>query len=76
MLEMQDIALERQLLIHLIHVAGLRLKRCGVDGLSWGNLKLEKLDEEIYLHLPDYRDPILLSPTLLTWFQSCISDPF
>ena len=40
------------------------------------NLQLEKLDEEINLHLPIDRDPILNSPTLLTWIQSWISDPF
>ena len=76
MLEMREIALERQFLLHLIHVAGSRLIRCGVDVLYSGDSKLEKLDEEIYLHLPVDRDPILRSPTLLTWIQSWTSDPF
>ena len=76
MLEMQEIALERQFLIHLIHVAGSRIIRCGVDGISCGNLQLENLDGGIYLHLSVNRDPISRSTTLLTWIQSWISDPF
>ena len=44
-LEMQEIALKRQFLLHLIHVAASRLICCGVDGPSHGNLQLEKLDE-------------------------------
>ena len=73
---MQEISLEHQFLPHLIHVAVSRLIRCGVDELSCNDLQLEKLDEEIYLHLAVERDPILRSPTLLTWIQSWISDPF
>ena len=76
MLEMREIALERQFLIHLIYVYGSRLICCGVDGLSRGDLQLEKLDEEIYLQIPVYRDHISRRPTLLTWIQSWISDPF
>ena len=38
MLEMREITLEHQFLLHLIHVAGSRLIRCGVDGLSRGDL--------------------------------------
>ena len=34
MLEMQEIALKRQFLLHLIHVSSLRLIRCDVDGIS------------------------------------------
>ena len=34
------------------------------------------MDEEIYLHLLVDREPILRSPTLLTWIQLWISDPF
>ena len=76
MLEMQEITLRRQFLFHLIHVTISRLIRCGVDGLLRGDLKLEKLYEEFYLHLPVDRDPISRSPTLLTWIKSWISDPF
>ena len=60
----------------MIHVPGSSLIRCGVDGLSCGDLQLEKFDKEIYLHLPVDCDPILRSPALLTWIQSWISDPF
>ena len=67
MLEMQEIDLERQLLHHLIHVSGSIIIRSSVDELSHGDLQLENLDEEIYLHLPVDRDPILCSPTILTW---------
>ena len=76
MLEMREISLKLQLLLHFIHVAGSRLISCGVDGIYRGCLQLENLDEEIYLHLPVDRDPILCSPTILTWIQSWISDPF
>ena len=75
-LEMQEITLKHQFLLHLIHVSGSRLICCGVDGLSCGNLQLEKLDEEIYLHLPANHDQVSRSPTILTWIQSWISDPF
>ena len=60
----------------MIHVAGSRFIRCGVDGISCSNLQLEHFDEEIYLHLPVYRDTILISPLLLTLIQSWISYPF
>ena len=60
----------------MIHVARSILIRCDVDGLSRGNLQLEKLDEEIYIYLPVNRDPIFCSPALLTWIKSWISDPF
>ena len=66
MLDMQEISLKRQFLLHLIRVSGSRLIRCGVDGLSCGVLQLENLDEEIYLNLPVDRDQILHSPRLLT----------
>ena len=76
MLDMRETDLERQFLLHLIHVYGSRLICCGVDGLYRGGLQLENLDEEIYLYLPVDRDPILRSHTLLTWIQSWIGDPF
>ena len=66
-LEMREISLKRQILIHLIHVDGSRIIYCGVDRLSCGDLQLEKLDEEIYIHLPVDRDSISRSPTLLPW---------
>ena len=40
MLDMQEITLKRQLLLRLIHVSGSRLIRCGVYGLSRGDLQL------------------------------------
>ena len=60
----------------MIHVASSRLIRCGVDGLYRGELQLENLDEKRFLHIPIDCDPILRSPTLLTWIQSCLRDPF
>ena len=76
MLDIQEISLKRQFLLHLIHVARSRLIRCGVGGISRGDLQLEKLYEEIYIYLPINRDPIFRSPTLLTWIKSWISDTF
>ena len=76
MLDLRESALDCQFLLHLIHVPGSRLICCGVDGLSRGDLQLEKLDGEIYIHLSVDRDHILHSPILLTWIQSWISDPF
>ena len=43
MLNMQEIALERQFLIHFIRVAVSRLICCGVNGLYRGDLQLENL---------------------------------
>ena len=76
MLEMQEIALELQFLLRLIHVSGSRLIRSGVDGLSRGDLQLENSDDEIYLYLTVNRNPILRSPTILSWTQSWISETF
>ena len=60
----------------MIHVSGSRLIHCGVDGLYYGDLQLEKLNEDIYLCLPVDHEPFSHSPTLLTWIKSCISDSF
>ena len=76
MLEMREISLKHKFLLHLIHVSGSIIIPCFIDGLSRGDLQIENLDEEIYLHLPVNRDPIFRGPTLLTWTQSWISDPF
>ena len=69
MLEMQEISLILQLLLHLIHVASTILIHCGVDGLPHGDLQLENLDEEIYLHLLVDRDSISHSPIIFTWIK-------
>ena len=62
-LEMREITLKCQFLIHFIYVAGSRLRRCDVNGIYRRNLQLENLNEEIYLHLPVNREPILRSPS-------------
>jgi hypothetical protein len=71
MLELRELALKFQFLLHLIHFAASRIVHCGVDGLSRVEVELGKLTEDIFLDLSLLdTDPLLLIPSLLNLLTS------
>jgi hypothetical protein len=74
MLELRELALKFQFLLHLIHFAGTRLIHCGVDVFSRGEVEIGKLTEDIFIDLPLDTDPLSRSPSLLNCLNSWIAD--
>jgi hypothetical protein len=73
-LELRELALKLQFLLHLIHVAGTRLIGCGADGISHDEAELGKLTEDMFIDFPLDTYPLSRSPSLLNWLNSWIPD--
>jgi hypothetical protein len=75
-LEVNGCAIQFQCIVHLVNVARNLLVSIGIDGLSCGDLDIEKLNQTLYLHLPLDFHQIQLTPDLLNWMRSLITEYF
>ena len=70
-LDLWDIQMKSNLILHVFHVAGTRMIDSGIDGLSRGELN-EGISKGIGMinFVPIHLDPLQRSPELLKWIQS------
>jgi hypothetical protein len=69
-LELRQLELEANLDIQLIHVAGTRLIANSIDGLSRGEVLLEKIRDPENLQVPLHLSPLERNPYLEEWIGS------